>query len=115
MTPNDNEFDDLEIAIAFYPADEAAAELLKQNFAEEDVFESNAFSGAWIFTVIVSASKGAVGKVLDFFSQHNQRFKGATVKIGKEEISLSGYSLEEVKEFFDSKHFQKALRAVKKA
>jgi hypothetical protein len=115
METNDTEFNDLEIAVAFYPSDEAAAELLKQNFAEEEIFESNAFSGAWILTIIVSASKGAVGKVLDFFSQHNQKFKGATVKIGKEEISLSGYSLEEVKEFFDSKPFQKALRAVKKA
>jgi uncharacterized membrane protein len=115
MNTNDNEFDDLEIAIAFHPADEAAAQLLKENFADEEVFESNAFSGAWIFTIIVSASKGAVGKVFDFLSQHNQRFKGASVKIGKEEISLSGYSLEEVKNFFDSEPFQKALQAVKKA
>lgn len=110
----DNEFADLEVAIEFHPADAAAAEHLKQSFADEDIFESNAFSGAWIFTVITSATKNALGKVLEFFAQHRQSFKDASVKIGTEEISLTGYSIEEVKGFFDSPSFQKAMRGVKK-
>lgn len=111
---NDNEFAEVEVAIEFRPADTAAGELLKQSFADEEIFESNAFSGAWIFTVITSATKGAISKVLGFFAQHRQSFKDASIKIGTEEISLTGYSIEEVKGFFDSPSFQKALRGVKK-
>lgn len=110
----DNDFADLEVAIEFRPADVAAAELLKQSFTDEEVFESNAFSGAWIYTVITAASKDAIGKVLEFFIQHRQRFKDTTIKIGTEEISLTGYSMDEVKGFLDSPSFQKALRSVKK-
>lgn len=109
-----NDFADLEVAIEFRPADAAAAELLKQSFTDEEIFESNAFSGAWIFTIITSATKGAIGKVLEFFAQHRQSFKDASIKIGTQEISLTGYSIEEVKGFFDSPGFQKALRGVKK-
>lgn len=111
---SDNDFADLEVAIEFRPADAAAAELLKQRFAGEEIFESNAFSGAWIFTILTSATKGAIGKVLEFFLQHRQSFKDASIKIGTEEISLTGYSIEEVKGFFDSPSFQKAMRSVKK-
>lgn len=110
----DNDLANLEVAIEFHPADTATAELLKQSFADIEVFESNAFSGAWILTVVTSATKGAIGKVLEFFAQHRQSFKDASVKIGTEEISLTGYSIDEVKEFFDSPSFQKALRGVKK-
>ena len=110
----ENDFADLEIAIEFHPTDADAAELFKRHFVDEEVFESNAFSGAWIYTIIVSASRDAIAKVLGFFAQHRQSFKDASVKIGKEEISLSGYSIEEVKDFFDSKPFQKALRGLKK-
>jgi hypothetical protein len=111
---NDDEFADLEIAVEFHPFDSDAAALLKQTFADNEVFESNAFSGEWIYTIILSASKGAVGKVIEFFSSHRQRFKDATVKIGKNEISLSGYSINEVENFLDSKSFKTALRDLKK-
>lgn len=106
-------FADLEIVVEFQPLDDNAAELLKQEFAGDEVFESNAFSGEWVFTIILLASKGAVGKVVDFFATHRQRFKDATVKIGKEEISLTGYSKDEVLELFESKSFQKALTNLK--
>jgi len=111
---NLEDFSDVEIAVELHPINAAAADLLKQEFGDEEIFESKAFSGAWIYTIIVSASKGAIGKVLDFFSTHRQSFKDATVKIGKEEISLSGYTMNEVKDFFDSKPVQKALRDLKK-
>lgn len=108
------DFSDIEIAIDLQPVDEAAAELLKQEFADEDIFESNAFSGEWIYTIILSASGGAIAKLLDFFTAHRESFKDATVKIGKEEISLSGYKMDEVKDFLDSDQFKKAMRSLKK-
>lgn len=110
----DDDFADVEVAVEFRPADAAAAELLKQSFADEEVFESNAFSGAWVYTVILSASRVALGKALEFFAQHRQSFKDASIKIGTEEVSLTGYTVEEVRGFLDSPSFQKTLRSLKK-
>lgn len=111
---NNYELDNLEIAIVFYPTDAIALELLKQNFVDEEILETNSFSGEWIYTIITSISKHITDKLAGFLSQNKHQFKDIKLKIGKEEISLSGYSMEEVKDFFDSKPVQNALQSLKK-
>ena len=50
----------------FYPTEPAAAELVKQSFANEEIIESNAFTGVQIITVIVATTRQAVGAVFEF-------------------------------------------------
>jgi hypothetical protein len=109
-----DDFTDAEIAIELRPADADAAELVKQAFADEEVLESDAFTGTEILTIITSLGKGAIGKFLDFFAKHRERFKGATVKIGTKEVALTGYSMEEVQNLLSSGAIQKIQREMKK-
>ncbi|GAB3284702.1 hypothetical protein GCM10027347_61730 [Larkinella harenae] len=53
FSPQDEPFTDLEIAIEFQPVNEQAAELLRQQLANAEILESNAFTGTEILTVIV--------------------------------------------------------------
>jgi hypothetical protein len=109
-----DEFADLEIAFEFRPADAAAADLVRQTFAGEEIFESNAFTGAETLTMIFSAARNAINKVLGFFAEHRKSFNGASIKIGTEEISLTGYTMEEVRALMESGVIQKHLRELKK-
>lgn len=109
----DDPFANVEIAIQFHPINADVTELMKQSFADEEILISHAFTGAEIVTIVVSATKKSVGKALKFFAQYRQSFKDAAVKIGPKEISLKGYSMEEVIGFFDSEAVQKMLHEMK--
>jgi hypothetical protein len=109
-----DEFADVEIAIEFRPTDEAAADLVRRSFAGEEIFEADAFTGSETITVIISAARKAIGRVLGFFSEHRKSFNGASIKIGKEEISLTGYTMEEIQGLLESGVLLTHLRAVKK-
>ncbi len=108
------ENEDLEVVVEFHPNDAAAAEALKKQFANDEVFESEAFTGTHAVSLIVSATKKALGPVLEFFAAHRKSYKDATVKIGRNEISLKGYTIDEVKGLFESPTVQKLLREIKK-
>lgn len=109
----DDPFEDIEIAIQLQPTSAEVSALVKQTFADQEILTSNAFTGTEIMTIVVSATKKSVGKVLQFFAQYRQSFKDATVKIGPKEISLKGYTMEEVIGFFESEGVQKALTEMK--
>jgi len=108
------ENEDLEVVVEFHPNDATAAEDLKKRFADEEVFESEAFTGTQALSLIVSATKKALVPVLEFFAAHRKSYKDATVKIGRNEISLKGYTIEEVKGLFESPMLQKLLKEIKK-
>ncbi len=74
-TENEN----LEVVVEFHPRDAAAAEALKEEFADAEIFESEAFTGTQAVSLIVSATKRSLGAVLGFFATHRQGFKDATV------------------------------------
>lgn len=114
MEPENDTFDDCEVVIDFYPINEESGGLLTETFPDDEILESKAFSGDWIFTLILSAAVNTLGKALNFFIQHRASYKDAVVKIGKEEISLSGYSISEIENFFDNPRVHKALRELKK-
>jgi hypothetical protein len=109
-----DEFADLEIAIEYRPADAAAAELVRRTFAGNDIFESKAFSGTEAVTVIISAARKVIAKALGLFTEHRKSFHGASIKIGKEEISLTGYTMEEIEGLLESGAILKHLRELKK-
>lgn len=78
------------------------------------MLESNAFTGAEIITIILAAGKDTIFKVLNFFVKHRDSLKNATVKVGKDEIELSGYSMKEVEDFIESGNVEKVMSALRK-
>ena len=113
MTDDTRNVADAEIAVEFHVADATAADLVKRIFADEEIFESSAFTGAEIITVVSSVKK-AFTKLLDFFAKHRESFKDAVVKIGPDEVSLKGYTMQEIQEFMASGSVEKILKAMKK-
>lgn len=110
----DTERDDPMAAVEFYPADAAAATLVKRAFAGEEILESDAFTGTQIVTVIVAATGKALGPLLAFFAANRPSYRDATVKIGRTEIALKGYTAEEVRGLLDSPEVLKLLKELKK-
>jgi hypothetical protein len=110
----DTGFEDMEIAVELRPADAAAAELVRQTFADEEILESNAFTGAEILTIIFSAAKGTIGKVLEFFVKHRESFKGASLKIGPKEVALTGLTKQEMEDILASGNIEKILAEMRK-
>ena len=102
-----------DIIFEFQPLDAAVSEAAKTTFADDEVLESNAFTGAEIVTILLGAGKDVLAKVLGFFTQHRESLKSATVKIGKESVELTGYSMSEVKGFIESGDVEKVLAALK--
>lgn len=102
-----------EIIFEFQPLDAAVSEAAKTTFAEDEVLESNAFTGAEIVTILLGAGKDVLAKVLSFFTQHRESLKSATIKIGKESVELTGYSMNEVRQFIDSGDVEKVMTALK--
>ena len=111
---HEEDYGDLEVAVEFHPVDRAAARLVEETFAEDEVFVANAFTGTETVTVVVSAARAVLGRVLGFFAQHRQSFKDAVIKIGPEEISMTGYTMDEVRGLLDSDAVRKLLREMKK-
>lgn len=108
------EGENLDIVFQFQPLDQEASSLVKQTFSDQEILESNAFTGLEILSVIILAAKPIVNRLLQFYVQYQERFKDASIKIGPEEITLKGYSMNEVEKFFDSEPVQDALRAMRK-
>jgi len=103
-----------DIVIELQPADRSTAELIKQHFIDEEVLESNAFTGAELITILVATGKDTLLKVLSFFTKHRESLKGASVRIGTQEVELTGYSIKEVTEFMESGNVEKIIDAMKK-
>jgi hypothetical protein len=102
-----------EIIFEIHPSGQELASLVKAEFENEEVLESNAFTGAEIITIILGTGKDAILKVLRFFSKHRESLKAASVKIGKDEVQLTGYSIKEVTEFIESGNVEKIITAIK--
>ena len=101
------------IVVEFQPTDADSARFLRDSFAQEELLEADAFTGIKTIAIVVVATRAAISTLLAFFTLHRQRFKDAVVKIGKDEVSLKGYSSEEVLALLDSPRFQKLLRELK--
>jgi hypothetical protein len=112
--PNPQEIQDQEIIVDFTPLDEASAADIRAYFADDEVLESNSFIGSTLVTVILIAGNRALNKVLNYFLERRKGLKDATVKIGKDEISLSGYSVDEVKALIESGSVDKLVKEFNK-
>lgn len=105
---------EIELVVEFHPIDSQAVEPIRNAFPHGELFESNAFTGDSTVILIVAASIKAIGDVLQFFALHRQSYKDASIKIGRDEVSLTGYSTAEIESLLESpavaklvKHFDK--------
>lgn len=90
-----------EVVVDFHTYDKSLATNIKALFQEQEILESNAFSGAEIITVITT-SVLALDKILNFYIQNRKSLKETSVKIGKDEIQLSGFSDKELQNMIES-------------
>jgi len=86
-----------EIVVEFQLNDKKLKGELLEEFKDLEIIESNAFTGAELLTIILPASIVLVDKILNFYIKNKQTAKG-TIKVGKDEINLSGYSTQELLE-----------------
>jgi hypothetical protein len=91
-----------DIVIDFQILDKPIKTVIQDTFIGDDILESNAFSGTELVTVILTSTVLALDKVLNFYVQNRKSLKEATIKIGKDEIELSGFSNEELNAFVES-------------
>lgn len=103
-----------ELVVEFYPVDQTAVDSVKAAFAGHDIIEADAFTGVKTIAVVVNVAKQSMAAVLEFFALGRQGYKDAVVKIGREEISLKGYTSDEVRSLMDSPMMHKLLRELKK-
>jgi|GEM_PF-5428198 len=113
LNPQENQ--EQEIIVDFTPIDEASAADIRTYFADDEVLESNSFIGSTMVTVILVAGNRALNKVLNYFLERRKTLKDAIVKIGKDEISLSGYSIDEVKALIESGSVEKLVKEFNKS
>ena len=108
----DGEIEGTEVAIEFQPGDDEAVEKLKRAFAENDILESHAFSGAEILTVLTKITKGTIEKLLKLVSQN--KFKSCKIKISTKEIVIMGYGPQDASQLLDSEGVKKRIRDYRK-
>lgn len=113
-TTNKQAPDELELIVDFTPADEDAARSIRDYFAGDELLESDSFLGTSLITIILVAGTHGLRKVLQYVLDHRKNLKDASVKIGKEEISLTGYSIKEVKDLIESGSIDKVLKQLQK-
>ena len=86
----------MEYIIEFSPLTQDVKASAYEHFSETDILESSGFSGTEIITMLVSTGVVVLGKFLKFFNKNREHMKSATVKIGKKQVELSGYSSQEI-------------------
>ena len=86
-----------EIVFELQLTDKNIKAALLEEFKDLEIIESNAFTGVELLTIILPSSIVVFDKLLSFYIQHKQTTKG-TIKMGRDEISLSGYSTDELLE-----------------
>jgi len=111
---SDQEAGEVDVVLELELADPAAADLLRAAFPEAEVYESAAFTGLNKVTVIVSAAGQVLRRLVAFFAAHRESYRGATLKVGPEEVSITGYTSEELQGLLDSGAVHKLLREMKR-
>lgn len=111
---------DDEIVFDFHTLDKSISGKVKDVVAESeaDVIESSAFSGTELITLIIPTIAPTVvillDKILNFYIQNRKSIRETTLKIGKNEISLTGFSDDEIKSLIEHGSLEKIKEIVNK-
>ena len=102
------------LAIEFYPIDLAGfAEALRDDFPDALIGESSGYSGCEIVSIVVSASLIFINKLLNFYVKKRDVVSKAVIKIGKDQIEMSGLTSKEIKELLGSKDIEAILNQLR--
>lgn len=85
-----------KIAVDFHYNDSVIKDQIHENFEDQLIIESSAFSGTEIITVIISTSAIILDRILNYYIQNRKTLKETTIKIGENGIELSGFNNEEI-------------------
>lgn len=113
------EIHEQEIVIDFRTLDKSIAGEIKNSMSDPDteIIESSAFSGTEIITVILPVVLPSLvillDKALNFYIQNRKSVRETTIKIGKDEISLAGFSEDEMKELIEGDSLEKLKQLIK--
>lgn len=110
----DKALEGADVAIEFVTSDEAAIGSIKQAFADDEILESHAFSGAAILTVLTKIGQATVGKLFGLAASHDKAIRSCNIKIGKKELALSGFTAPEIEKLIKSGDLLALVREYKK-
>jgi len=111
ITGKNDELKEVEVAIIFEPVDNTGIELIKDNFDHSTIWESNSFTGPVLVTIIILLE--LISKALEFYATHRDSYKNAEIKIGKHEISMKGYTIEQIRKLSESGEIEKMIWKIK--
>lgn len=114
MSNSDQNEPDLDFTIEFTTNSKESINLIKDYFSDENFIETSAFTGLQSINVFLTTAQGVLKKLTQFIQKHSRSYKDAKIKIGTEEISLEGYSMEEVEQFLERNAIKKHLTKIKK-
>jgi hypothetical protein len=104
---------DEEIVFDFQIFDKSVVGEIKNIFSnsEAEIVESEAFSGTELVTLIIPAVAPTViillDKLLNFYIQNRKSLRETSIKIGKNEVSLTGFSDEEINALVENGSLEK--------
>ena len=102
-----------ELALVVHTNDPRVRADLEALFPAEDVSVADNFVGGSEIGVFFGFAKEVLAKILDFVGKNRERITSAKLTIGRETISLEGYSADDVERLLDSSGFQKAMESVR--
>jgi hypothetical protein len=110
------EFEGLPIEVEIEGVDEATAEALRAVFdgEDEDVVFAHAFGGLDAATIVLSLTKGAVGKLIACWGKIKTATPKTKLHIGEKAIDMNGFSRDDILALFASPDFQKAVATMRK-
>jgi hypothetical protein len=105
--------DGVAMALLIESGDAGLADDLTALFPAEDVSTSDNFVGGAEIAVFFTFAKDVLAKILGFVGHNRDRVKTAKLTIGRESVSLQGYSAEDIEKLLGSPGFQAAMKSVK--
>lgn len=104
---------DIEVAIVIETNDPALGGDLAKAVPGADFSVADRFVGGAEIAVFVSLVKDSLAPILGFLTANRDRVTKGSVRIGKEEIELTGFSDEQIINLLEQPAFKEALRTVK--
>jgi len=107
-----NTAENTELLIEFQPADQATLEQLNETFSSEELLQSSSFDGTLLVTIITAAT-AALREAFKFYKVHKASLKSAKIRIKGKEVSLEGFSADEINEMAEKGTIRKIQENLK--
>ena len=98
-----------EVVFTFTALDDAVVTEAEAAFGQDDVSLSKRMTGGALIDVFITPVVELIGKILDFRVRQGNRIANAKLVIGKEQVSLEGYGVDDAERLLNSDGFQRAL------